>query len=502
MKRIVFKTESRMVTPQAVEIKKAYSMSKRKGETIQSLIVNGDSDIEIHYGIDTISDANEDTLAGFLSEKDDIESSMNEKELLETIEKNGGGLIVDVQNILGSILVCEFEENNLEYVKKGIEEKNKKDISSKVKGVLKLKLQDSTGTLTKKALEERLKYMYNNDLTDIQIQSILDSYRRYPTEIAKKIANPTTKFVDSKGILKKSIGYANIKRNLLFEGERGVGKNVLTETLSWLYMRPLYEFSMNAQLDNSAVLGSRTFKAHNARTESEQRKFLENVSELFKKVTSPKNLFSSWFKSDDEKEMEQNIETIKELSNYLMNEKEIEFEPSTIIESALYGGILVLDEVNQALGYTLSILNSLLDSRRRINVEGFQDVVADDNFFAIATMNKDYQAVFELNEAFDDRFEKIIFPPLTSIKGILRGKVKGISKDTLNKCDRVFKAIQKGVQEGHIEARSLTIRGFISASMVIDQGLDLREALISSVAHKAQDTDERMAIESIISDMF
>jgi MoxR-like ATPase len=335
------------------------------------------------------------------------------------------------------IAVFQMGENEVSAIK------NKKSLEEAIERII------SEGILTKEEIEERIEYMKKNGVTEKQMVTLFNTYKKYDEEVAKRIpTKPKTLYQDSYGLVKKSIAYINVGRNLLFEGDRGVGKNVLTETLAWLYNRPLYEFSVNSQHDNSSMLGSKTI-----------------VTET----------------TEDGKEKTQ-----------------IAFDPDVIVEAGEVGGILVLDEFNTSLGHVMSLLNSYLDDRRRIQVPGYKMVELDPNTVVIATQNRDYQGTFENNEATVDRFVPIIFPPLKSIEDILMAKVPGISYDVVKNCQKLFEGIKKCVEDGEISERTISIRGFIDACLAIEQDIPLKEALIDNIANRATDRDERKAISDMI----
>lgn len=307
------------------------------------------------------------------------------------------------------------------------------------------------GILTKGQIDERINYLKRNKVTEKQMLSLFSSYKKYDDETMKRIPVPKTLYQDSSGLVRKSVGYMNVKRNLLFEGDRGVGKNVLTETLAWAYNRPLFEFPMNSQHDNSSMLGGKTI-----------------TSEV----------------GEDGKER-----------------TEISFDPDVIVQAGEVGGILVLDEFNTSFGHVMSLLNSYLDDRRRLQVPGYKTVDLDPNTMVIATQNRNYQGTFENNEATVDRFVPVLFPALESIEDVLMAKIPGISYDIVKDCQTLFAGMKQCVEDGDIDERTISIRGFIDACLVTEQDIDLKDALIDNIANRATDKDERNAIKLMIEDI-
>lgn len=297
-----------------------------------------------------------------------------------------------------------------------------------------------TSQISKEQIMERVEYLKENKVEERIIVKTLKNINPRE-EIMDKIYKPETLYINKgKGnILNKVLVYFNSKKNILLEGGRGVGKNVLTETLSWLYCRPLYEISLNSQLSNSAILGTQTF--------------------------------------DDS--------------------GKIVFKKSPVIEAMETGGILVLDEFNAALSHVMLLLNSVLDNRRRIEVPMYKQVVAHPDFMVIATQNTSvYTGVFKNNEATLDRFVPIIFETSPSITDLILQKVEFVHPDSLKIIQEIHEGIVNLINQGEVSEKSLSIRGFIDACSVLDD-LTLKDALLDNVVNKAMDED-RESIRVII----
>lgn len=345
------------------------------------------------------------------------------------------------------------------------------------------------GILDEEELKSRISYLKKNKVTDKQLATLLSTYQKYDNEVSKRIPNPKTLFADSSGLVKKSVAYINVGRNLLFEGERGVGKNVLTETLAWAYNRPLYEFSLNSQQSNDDIMGGKSIQTKTTTLETDPLldEFINKVNESIDKGKYDKESMKKEFKEAVDKIISAKSEGI-----------EMGFEKSALIEAGEVGGILVLDEFNTAFGHVLSVLNSFLDDRRRIEVPGYDAVILDKNAVVIATQNREYTGTFDNNEATIDRFVPIIFPTSESIVAVLTAKVPGLALKTAEVCQKLFEGMKRCVRDGELSERTISIRGFIDACLATEQDITLKEALIDNIANRASDTDERKAIRLII----
>ncbi len=354
------------------------------------------------------------------------------------------------------------------------------------------------GLLTQEEVDERLRYARQYGVTERQIKKIFLRMRRYPDDVEKRIpVKPKTLYIDGSGILLRTVGYILSKRNMMFTGDRGVGKNVLIETLAWLFRRPLYEESLNSGHDNNSLLGGKTFDDQSEEPPEESIGFFKGLCSVFK------NGFKSLFKTDaDDSQALLVVGIIKKVASWFSGSKKIKFDPDIIVQAAMYGGFLVLDEFNTIPGHIMSMFNSLLDDRRRIQVPGYKLVVADEDFLAIATQNSGYQSTFQNNEATEDRFVPVEFPQLNSIRELLLAKVKGIDYDIVDKCDTLFMSIKKCVMDGEFPEQTMTVRGFIDACNASLEDVPIELALIDCVANKAQEKLHKDAIKQTINDLF
>lgn len=366
--------------------------------------------------------------------------------------------------------------------------------------VKRVKIEDSisrilaAGIDTEENLNEKIEYLRRNKVTEVSIASLLESYEEYPHDVKVRIPEkPETLFVDTTDLVKRSVAFMNIQKNLRFEGEKGVGKNVLTETLCWLYNRPMFEFSMNGGHSNNALLGGKTFEEGKEVNDEEKSNIFTGM------LTAATLLKKSFFKGKVDAP-EDELKHAKEAFFKAMGikDKALVFEMSSILEAAYHGGVVVLDEFNMGIPNALAIFNSLLDARRRMEVPGYKEIRAHKNFLAISTLNMNYEGTFEENSATKDRFVTVPFPELSAITPILTEKVKTITYDTAVSANRIYLGLRDSVKAGTLSQDALSIRAFIDACEVMSQGFSLKEALTMTVVTAITDTEERMAVQEII----
>lgn len=346
----------------------------------------------------------------------------------------------------------------------------------------------NNGIDTRESIGEKLEYMRRNKVSETDMVLVFKSYFLYPESVRNRISKkPKVLYVDTQGLVADSIAYMNVGKNLVFEGDKGVGKNILAETLSWLYARPRYEFSLNSQQNNNSLLGGKTFAPPTDENKKSKKVFARLISKFF-------------FKKDKEDINETELTAIEEFLSTITSNKsqQLVYEMSAILEAFVHGGILVLDEFNTSLAHVLTVFHSLLDDRRQIEVTGYGLIEGHQNFVAIATQNKDYQGTFDANEATADRFEPIIFPPMTSLMGMLKERVPNASYDLLVVADRLYAGIKSAVELQDLPSQALTSRGFVSACEVIVNGMSPNRAFTISVANRASDNDAKQAIKNMI----
>ena len=228
--------------------------------------------------------------------------------------------------------------------------------------------------------------------------------------------------------------------NILLEGEKATGKNVLAENLAFAFGRPTWDVSMHVNIDSSNLIGDETFR-----------------------------------------------------------NGEVEFKPGHIYNVARYGGFGVLDEINMAKNEALAVLHAILDDRRVIDVPGYDRIKMHECSRLIATMNYGYVGTRELNEALVSRFVVISVPSLDSdgLTNLLKSKFMDVN-DNVKFLVKLFLDLQAKAKNGEISTRSVDLRGVINALGLIDRGINPRAAVTSCIVNKAFDEFERTKINDVV----
>ena len=229
--------------------------------------------------------------------------------------------------------------------------------------------------------------------------------------------------------------------NLLLEGSKATGKNVLAENLAVAFGRPNWDVSFYANVDASSLIGADT---------------LENGRVVLR--------------------------------------------PGPIYECAKWGGFGVLDEINMAKNESLAVLHATLDFRRIIDVSGYGKITLDDATRFIATMNYGYAGTRELNEALASRFMVILMPYISpeNLAKLFRQEFPTMRNKYMEQFIGLFQDIQTKSENSEISTKCLDLRGFLSSIHLMNKGLEANKALLMGIINKSFDEFERQLIQDVI----
>ena len=155
-----------------------------------------------------------------------------------------------------------------------------------------------------------LSYLEQQKMDESLIHDVVEFREKYETaeEVQERVYIPDMLFY-GKDILEMSAAALLQGENLLLSGAKATGKNVLCETLAWIFGRPSYDISFHVNTDSASLIGTDTF-IHN----------------------------------------------------------EVQLRKGPVYQCAEFGGFGILDEVNMAKNDAVSVLHATLDHRRRIDV--------------------------------------------------------------------------------------------------------------------------------------
>lgn len=259
-------------------------------------------------------------------------------------------------------------------------------------------------------------------------------------KVSYRIPVPTFRYF-GKDIWEQALTAALCGENILLTGGKATGKNLLSENLATVFARPAWNISLHVNMDASSLIGMDT---------------LENG--------------------------------------------QVVFRAGPIYNCAVYGGFGILDEINMAKSEALAVLHAVLDSRRLIDIPGYDKINLASETRFIGTMNYGYIGTKELNEALTSRFSVIAVPTISEqnlIRLISETYPKLSKRDVKIYTDLIFDIGAKA-DSGEISSRALDIRGLLSSLKMVENGLDPKKALAMGLTNKTFDNFERKLVTDII----
>lgn len=282
-------------------------------------------------------------------------------------------------------------------------------------------------------------YLQGQGISQTLIDQVADFRRRYEVndKVAERIADPAMPFY-GKDTLEMAIAAILQGENLLLSGGKATGKNVLCETLSWIFGRPAYDISFHVNTDSASLIGTDTFR-----------------------------------------------------------DNEVQLRKGPVYQCAEFGGFGVLDEINMAKNDAVSVLHATLDHRRRIDVPGYSRIALHPATRFIGTMNQGYAGTRELNEALVSRFLVIDMPPLDmeTLRFLLRKHFPDMKEEALEQFAGLFLDLQRKAGNGEISTKPLDLRGMIAGIRTIRSGLAPAKAVRIGILNKSFDQFEKEILE-------
>ena len=292
-------------------------------------------------------------------------------------------------------------------------------------------------------MEHTLDFLREQKVDERLIQDVELFRKSYTveTEEEKRVAEPDMLFY-GKEVLEMAIAALLEGENLLLTGAKATGKNVLAETLAWIFHRPVYNVSFHVNTNSGDLIGTDTF--------------LDN---------------------------------------------EVQLRKGSIYRCAQYGGFGILDEINMAKNDAVSVLHATLDHRRRIDIPGYNRILLHPATRFIGTMNYGYAGTRELNEALVSRFMVIDMPEMDedSVLFILRQHFPDGEKSALKAFAGLFLDLQIKAYHGEISTKSLDLRGLVSAVKATRSGLSPIDAIQMGIINKSFDVFEKEIVEDVVS---
>ena len=300
----------------------------------------------------------------------------------------------------------------------------------------------------KKVVEDVAKGSLNESLKkqgvpDYLIKGLAEWRKQFTVDDSVKYRIPhITQLYDGAQVWAQCITAILSGKHLLLSAGKATGKNTLANSLAFACQRPIWDGSFHTNLGADELIGTETFKNGN-----------------------------------------------------------VVFNPGIAYLCGIHGGFGVLDEINMAKDNAISVLNSILDERRVIDVPGYERLKLHEATRFIGTMNYGYSGTKPLNEALVSRF---VLPDvremnLTELVQLLSRKFNNAKKDMLKLYAGIFEDLQKKAQSGEISTACVDLRGIQDALAMTEIGMNPNEALQIAVTNKAFEAFERTIVRDTVS---
>ena len=285
-------------------------------------------------------------------------------------------------------------------------------------------------------------FLQKQGVSGALIESVQKFRESYPVAggLENRMSTPEIPFF-GKEILEMAIAALLQGENLLLTGEKATGKNVLAETLAYVFGRPTYNVSFHVNTGSAELIGTDTFQ-----------------------------------------------------------NQEVTLRKGSIYRCAEEGGFGILDEINMAKNDAVSVLHAALDYRRIIDVPGYERIPLAEETRFIATMNYGYAGTRELNEALTSRFVVIQMPTITeeNLEKLLRTQFPDLNSKYVRQFALLFLDLQKKCDSAEISTKALDLRGMLDALRLMRRGVAAGAALDMGITNKAFDSYEQGLIRDAI----
>ena len=297
-------------------------------------------------------------------------------------------------------------------------------------------------------------FLQKQGVSGALIESVQKFRESYPVAggLENRMSTPEIPFF-GKEILEMAIAALLQGENLLLTGEKATGKNVLAETLAYVFGRPTYNVSFHVNTGSAELIGTDTFQ-----------------------------------------------------------NQEVTLRKGSIYRCAEEGGFGILDEINMAKNDAVSVLHAALDYRRIIDVPGYAGAVGRrgterdvEYFVVIFVFEKEHAGTAlvvaeELNEALVSRFLVIDMPPLTeeTLFYLMQSKFPDLKPAAREALAGLYLDLQKKAKQAEITTRALDLRGLFGAIGTMRQGLSPYLAVQIGIVNKCFDLFEKEIVRDVV----
>lgn len=289
---------------------------------------------------------------------------------------------------------------------------------------------------------EDLSFLNEQQVNPELVQGVMEFREKYPVaeETVNRIVRPVIPFY-GREILEMAIAGLLRGENILLTGSKATGKNILAETLAYIFHRPTYNVSFHVNTGSAELIGTDTFE-----------------------------------------------------------DNQVKLRRGSIYQCAQYGGFGILDEINMAKNDAVSVLHATLDYRRSIDVPGYHKIDLHPAARFIGTMNYGYAGTKDLNEALVSRFLVIDMPAQTAdtLEFIIRTSYPDVKPEAVEQFVGLFLDLQLKADNSEISTKPLDLRGILAALGTIQTGLRPLQAVRMGVTNKTFDIFEKEIVDDVV----
>ena len=351
----------------------------------------------------------------------------------------------------------------------------------------------SEGILTLDEVNERKEYLKFIGIKEgsMLYMLVLKAIRRQPE--GKTIRKPSTVYLppadtkDNSPVV-AALRHVAIGNNVVLQGPKSTGKDVLVETVGWLLNRWGSFCLCNGSMTIASAQG------YNTTDESEKKRITEEgIRKLFEDFLA-KREFSA-----------EALDTLKSILLSMSPSLKMTLGPITealMRANAGYGVVLVMDEMNLCDPNTLSgLLNAITDGHTQsMYIAGLGEVpINRENLTVMATQNScggDYLGTQVQNDATMSRFVCVDIKASPTIEPVLRSTGIEVEDEMYTALNAVYKKFFDLVARDEVSESCLNLRGMISALKVIALGEPFFDAVKECVINTTPNKDDWEVLEA------
>lgn len=332
----------------------------------------------------------------------------------------------------------------------------------------------------KEKLKDRIKWLKEKaGVTEVGLNSFLDLVKDNIEDLEP--FNP--RFVPIEREVERALTSASLNFNLMLVGPAASGKNVFIDTFANLIGRTVIDKGCSAETTGEALFGHLALKEPEKIDKEALKKAGEELLSVLKGEKDPKG-----------------VDVTSLFVTMGGSNPVIDFSPSEITKGLREKVIINLDEANTLNPSVTSLFHGFLDTRRKGQIEMYEEVALHEKCLMTGTMNEGYLGTNPMNYAFSSRWTFVDFNLPAEIAEIVKSEVKfnnrKIDDFSLSQINAVYKKHKNMVQEGAIP--ELNIRAYVRAGLLCSLGIKAPTAIRDEVVGGERDPEYKLALDTAV----